>query len=232
MISSTPLTLLFSFLLIGGGTAWSTSPLFTSPSAKTNARPKKIHPLRMALGIPIGKNYKPKWKKLETLEDKEGKLSEKDKGITGTVNVVFNSGSQTISTYANPGDPIRDVASQAGQFIKYGCGKGECGTCQALCNGQYIKPCVATVPRDIPEGEQYVLSVKATKSKSASSGKFYSIRSIIMGFWNNVLGMLGMALTRRAAKKNYDERREYEDMIAQKAREKREARLRADRGGN
>ena len=56
----------------------------------------------MSLGIPIGKNYKPKWKKLETLVEKEGKdVSLSDKGLTGTVNIVFNRMSFGDSTYRN-----------------------------------------------------------------------------------------------------------------------------------
>jgi len=218
-------------------TAWISSPASSSALFRLqtfdNTRADK-HALKynsalpMALGIPIGKNYKTKWKKQATLVEKAGKdFTAKDKGLTGTVNIVFKSGESTLSTYASPGDPLRDVASQAGQFIKYGCGKGECGTCQALCGGKYVKPCVALVPSDVPNGEDYVLQVQATKRKAASSGKFYSVRSIIMGFWNNVLGMIGMAITRRAAKKNYDDRIEFEDMIAKRTREKKEARAAA-----
>ncbi len=176
------------------------------------------------LGIAIGKNYKPKWKKLETLADKEGKSAPSEVGLKGQINVVFKQGDQTIQTVAAVGDPIRDVASQAGQFIKYGCGKGECGTCQALCNGKYITPCTAVVPANIADGEEYVIQVKEVKSKGRSSGKFYSFRSFIMGFYNNVLGMIGFVKDRRLARRNYNERIEYEDMIAKLAAEKRAAR--------
>ena len=177
-----------------------------------------------SLNIAIGKNYDPKWKKLKTLADKEGTKAPEEVGLTGTVNVVFKQGDKTIKTIASPGDPIRDVASQAGQFIKYGCGKGECGTCQALCNGKYIKPCMAVVPADVLEGDDYVIQVKEVKSKGRSSGKFYSVRSFFMGFYNNVLGMIGFVRDRRLARRNYDERIEYEDLIARKAAEKRAVR--------
>ena len=175
------------------------------------------------MALRIGRSYEPKWKKKETLADKGVNLDPKEVGLTGTIPVTFQAGDNTISTFASPGTPIRDVASQAGQFIKYGCGKGECGTCQALCNGKYIKPCVALIPSDLLAGEEYVIQVKETKSKSTSSGKFYSVKSFFMGFYNNLLGMVGFVLTRRAARKNYDERMEYEQMIAEKVAAKKAA---------
>eukprot|EP00429_Kryptoperidinium_foliaceum_P105355 CAMPEP_0176235188 /NCGR_PEP_ID=MMETSP0121_2-20121125/26708_1 /TAXON_ID=160619 /ORGANISM="Kryptoperidinium foliaceum, Strain CCMP 1326" /LENGTH=132 /DNA_ID=CAMNT_0017574599 /DNA_START=370 /DNA_END=768 /DNA_ORIENTATION=- len=118
------------------------------------------------------------------------------------------------------GQPLRDVATQAGQFIQYGCGKGECGTCECMVNGKWIRPCIATVPATA-SGEELMVMVKAVKSKSTSSGTFFSIKSFFMGFWNNLLGMLGFVKFRRAAKKNWEERKEYEDLVAQKTREKK-----------
>ena len=35
-----------------------------------------------------------------------------------------------MSTMAFAGQPLKEVAAQAGQYIKYQCGKGECGTCE------------------------------------------------------------------------------------------------------
>lgn len=187
--------------------------------------PRKITRISSSqLNVKFGKNYTPKWKKLETLADKEGTAAPKDIGLEGTVSVVFKQGDKTIQTVANPGEPIRDVASQAGQFIKYGCGKGECKTCQALCNGKYITPCTDVVPGDIASGEDYVIQIKAIKSKKSNSGKFYSVRSFFMGFYNNILGMIGFVKDRRLAKRNYNERIEYEAMIAKKAAAKKAAR--------
>lgn len=207
------ITILIAFLALNTSSAW------VIPPSETRSKPSST-----SLGIAIGKNYQPKWKKKETLADKEGIKAPTDVGLKGKINVVFKQGDQTIQTVASVGDPIRDVASQAGQFIKYGCGKGECGTCQALCNGQYIKPCTAVVPGGIAEGEDYVIQVKEVKSKGRSSGKFYSVRSFFMGFYNNVLGMIGFVKDRRLARRNYNERIEYEDRIAKLAAEKRAAR--------
>ncbi len=210
--------LVAAVLLTNECNAWVVLP--SSMASKTSST---------SLGIAIGKNYQPKWKKKETLAEKDGSTRPSDIGLKGKINVVFKQGDQTIQTVASVGDPIRDVASQAGQFIKYGCGKGECGTCKALCNGQYITPCTAVVPGGIAEGEDYVIQVKEVKSKGRSSGKFYSVRSFIMGFYNNVLGMIGFVKDRRLARRNYDERIEYEDLVAKMAAEKRAARERASK---
>ena len=208
------LSLLLSTIIPALASAFSNGPRY-------NIHQQRANQLQMALGI--GRGYETKWKKKETLADKSKNLDPQEVGLTGTIPVTFQSGGNEISTLASPGTPIRDVASQAGQFIKYGCGKGECGTCQALCNGKYIKPCVALVPSDLLAGEEYVIQVKETKSKSTSSGKFYSVKSFFMGFYNNLLGMVGFVLTRRAANRNYDERMDYERMIAEKVAAKKAA---------
>jgi 2Fe-2S iron-sulfur cluster binding domain len=170
-------------------------------------------------------HYEPKWKKKETLADAMGPIKDLAQvGLKGDVPVVFKQGNVTKSTMAMKGQPLRDVATQAGQFIKYGCGKGECGTCEALVNGQWIRPCSTFVPADLSPGMEYVVQVKEVKSKAASSGKFYSVRSFLMGFYNNLLGMVGFVKYRRAAKKNWDERREYEELVRQRTLEKKRAR--------
>lgn len=93
----------------------------------------------------FGRNYEPKWVKQETLAEKLVKegvntVSPTDVGLVGTVPVVFKQGNVTKTTMAIVGQPLSEVATQAGQFIKYGCGKGECGTCESLCNGKFIRP--------------------------------------------------------------------------------------------
>jgi len=176
----------------------------------------------------FGRNYEPKWKKQATLAEKlaqEGKFvpqAPTDVGLIGTVPVVFKQGNVTKTTMAIVGQPLSEVATQAGQYIKYGCGKGECGTCESLCNGKYIRPCTETVP---DTGEEVVITVKEVKNKSKSSGKFYSVRSFLFGFYNNVLGMVGFVRTRKYAKKNWQERQDYEDNLKILTAQKREARL-------
>lgn len=178
-------------------------------------------PLHM---IAVGKSYQPKWKKKKTLAEESGETAPPSAvGLTGTVPVMFKMGDETKTSMASVGQPLRDVASQAGQYIKYGCGKGECGTCECLSNGQWIRPCTAVVPADFDmDGSgTYTIMVKEVKNKARSSGKFYSVRSFLMGFYNNILGMGGMIFTRRAAKRNYDERMGYEDMVKAKVMEKK-----------
>ena len=141
--------------------------------------------------------YEPKWKKKETLAEQMGVGSStvkdlKEIGIIGTVPVRFTQGNVTKTTMALPNQPLREVAIQAGQFIKYGCGKGECGTCEALVNGQWIRPCSVNVPSDLIPGQEYVVQVKEVKNKARSSGKFCSVRSFLYGFYNNVLGVVEM----------------------------------------
>jgi len=186
--------------------------------------------LRMAdVGLPLpGRNYDPKWKKQKTLAEKNGGPQSFDEiGLDGTIPVLFKEGDKTRTTMAMVGQPIQDVASQAGQYIKYGCGKGECGSCEALCNGKWIRPCVAVIPSDAIAGEDFIITVKGVKNTSKSSGKFYSIRSFLFGFYNNVLGMVGFVTTRKAARKNLDDRLSFEDMVAQKTKEKKAARAAA-----
>lgn len=163
--------------------------------------------------------YVPKWKKKNTLADDMGDLDFQDKGIKGTVSVVFKQGDETKTTMAMPGQPLRDVATQAGQFIKYGCGKGECGTCEAMCNGKWVRPCKDVVPVD--SLEEVVIQVKEIANKSKSSGTFFSVKSFFMGFYNNLLGMVGFVKYRKNAKENWEERQEYEELIRQLTLEKR-----------
>jgi ferredoxin len=157
-------------------------------------------------------------------------------GIKGNIAVSFKQGNVTKMTMALPSQPLRDVASQAGQFIKYGCGKGECGTCECLIGGKWQRPCVTTVQQALSvasdqdssdANQQLLVIVKEVKAVVVSSGKFFSVRSFLLGFWNNFLGMIGFVLSRRAAKKNWQERQDYEKLIAQKILEKKQQRLAA-----
>lgn len=170
-----------------------------------------------------GKGYVPKWTKKSTLAEEQGSINDlgfEKVGLKGTIPVVFRQGNETRTSMAWAGQPMRDVATQAGQFIKYGCGKGECGTCECMVNGKWIRPCTATVPA-LASGEELIVQVKAIKNKSKSSGTFFSIKSFLMGFWNNLIGMIGFVKFRKAAMKNWEERKAYEDLVAQKTLEKK-----------
>jgi ferredoxin len=170
--------------------------------------------------------YVPKWKKKQTLAEEAG-LSSDDPtkaGLIGTIPVIFNQGNETKTTLALVGQPLSDVAVQAGQYIRYSCKKGECGTCACKVDGAWVRPCVSKIPALEPDQEAYTVTLKAIKNKSLSSGKFYSVRSFFMGFYNNILGMAGFVKQRRQARKNFSERMEIEDRIATLAKEKKLAR--------
>ena len=99
---------------------------------------------------------------------------------------------------------------------------------QYSCDGKWIRPCTAIVP---PDAQNLVVMVKEIKSKkTTSSGKFFSVRSFLMGFWTNVVGMVGFAKSRRLAKQSWDERQEYEQLIKQRALEKKLARSSQQQG--
>ena len=101
-------------------------------------------------------------------------------------------------------------------------GKGQCGTCECILNGKWIRPCVTAVSKaDVPAGGKLILQLKAVKNRSKSSGRFFSLRSFIMGFWNNLLGMFGFLKFRKNAMQNWNERKAYEELIAQKTLEKK-----------
>lgn len=85
------------------------------------------------------------------------------------------------------------------------------------------------MPADLAAGSEYVVIVKEIKSKkTVTSGKFYSVRSFLVGFYTNVLGMIGFVAWRKKAKKNWSERQEYEDLIKQKALAKKLAKQNKD----
>lgn len=229
-----------AILLVGSSNA------FTVPSSQVSNNIKGDSCSSLYMSATEGKaakkeGYVPKWKKLQTLADETGtgELAAEDKGLAGAVPIVFSQGKMKkgefveksrIETSAMPGQPFKLVASQSGAFIKYGCGKGECGTCQSKCNGSYIKPCVDKVPIDLeldPETGKYptlVIEVKGTRAKVVSSGKFFSVKSFLLGFWNNLLGMGGFVRDRRKAKKNYQDRIDNEDAIQKLTAEKKRKR--------
>lgn len=206
--------------LVAATAAFTPSLLFSTPGTSSSTS-------SVARFATQDKGYQPKWKKKGTLAEEQGSINDlgfESVGLKGTIPVVFKQGNETRSSMAWAGQPLRDVATQAGQYIKFGCGKGECGTCECMVNGKWIRPCVATVP-SLAASEELVVQVKAVTSKAKSSGTFFSFRSFIMGFWNNLLGMVGFVKMRRAARENWEERKAYEDLVRQKTMEKKRQRM-------
>ena len=232
MSSSSSLTTTMAFSTAGSGSFAKQSPLFTKSKASAAATATTSRTTTVLAVATVGTEnkkkqaaYKPKWVKKQTLAEAAGDsttLGHAKVGLKGTIPVLFQQGNTTITTKAWAGQPIRDVASQAGQFIQYGCGKGECGTCECKMDGKWIRPCIATVPASFADGGgELVLTLKEGRAKTTSSGTFFSIKSFFMGFWNNVLGMIGFAKFKQKAIDNYTERQEYESLVKQKTLEKR-----------
>lgn len=202
----------------------SSSPLFMASDTETETEKKAAKK----------EGYVPKWKKSATLADTIGDMSAEEKGLVGAIPISFQMGKGKKATFLEtsgmPGQPLKLVASQAGQYIQYGCGKGECGTCESKCNGKYVRPCVDVVPTDLEpneatgEYETLVIQVKGTRAKVVSSGKFFSAKSFLLGFWNNFLGMFGLVRDRRKAKKNWEDRISNEDAIKALTAEKKRKR--------
>ncbi len=55
-----------------------------------------------------------------------------------------------VTTTAEPGEPLLDVAHRAGVSIPTGCLKGACYVCRVAIEGQEnpVRACIATVPID------------------------------------------------------------------------------------
>ena len=97
-------------------------------------------------------------------------------GLTGNIPVKFSQGNDTLSTMAIVGQPLGDVAAQAGQYIKYKCRKGECGTCEVRVDGKWIRTCTATVPY-VDKGQDYNVFVRPSMvPKGKKSSRFFSFR--------------------------------------------------------
>ena len=104
------------------------------------------------------------------------------------------------------------VAAQSGQYIKYQCRKGECGTCEVHANGQAVRMCQTVVPA-LAAGEAYVVEVPLLKSKTKKASRFFSIKSFFAGFKNNLLGMVGFVRAGRKEKEAFNDRMSEEQRI-------------------
>jgi len=170
------------------------------------------------------------WSRRKTLAEDAGGLADvKDAaavGLVGTIPVAFEQGNETIETMAIAGQPLSEVATQCGQYIKYKCGKGECGTCEVRVDGKWIRTCTARVPA-LPPGEVYNIFVRASMTKTKKASRFFSFRSFIAGFRNNLLGMFGFVREGRKSQNRFQERLDNEQRILEIAAAKKAARLAA-----
>jgi hypothetical protein len=166
------------------------------------------------------------WSKRSTLAEKSGGASQLGAaavGLTGRIPVVFTQGNDTAQTMATVGQPLSSVAAQAGQFIKYKCRKGECGTCAVRIEGKWVRTCVSNVP-SIPEGQTYNIVVRPSMVKGKKATRFFSFRSFIDGFKNNLLGMAGFVKEgplSRKGQENFKVRLSTEEEILEKVKQRK-----------
>jgi len=168
----------------------------------------------------------------QTLAETEGGVGDKGNGavgLVGNIPVTFTQGNSTIDTVAIVGQPLSEVAAQCGQYIKYQCRKGECGTCAVQVDGQWTRTCVTKIPH-VPKGETFAVTVRGSMIKTAKSSRFYSFKSIIAGAKNNLLGMVGFVREGRRSKNNFKDRIDAEAELLEKAKARKAARLAAEQG--
>ena len=150
-------------------------------------------------------------------------------GLIGNIPVTFTQGNETLSTMAIVGQPLSEVAAQCGQYIKYKCRKGECGTCEVRIDGQWTRTCVTKVP-PVGKGETYEVHVRGSMIKTAKSSRFYSFKSILAGFRNNLLGMVGFVRDGRRSENAFKHRLDSEAQLLAEAKARKAARLAAGGG--
>jgi hypothetical protein len=66
------------------------------------------------------------------------------------------------------------------------CRKGECGTCEVMSDGKWIRTCVTKVASPMQ------INIRAAKVKSKKASGFFSPQSFVDGFTANALGMVGL----------------------------------------
>lgn len=173
------------------------------------------------------------WSKRETLAEKTGGgLADQGGaavGLIGTIAVEFAQGEGVLATLAMPGQPLSEVAAQAGQFIKYKCGKGECGTCEVRVDGKWVRTCATRVPALAP-GETFKVHVRGSMVRGKKASRFFSVRSFFDGFRNNLLGMIGFVREGRKSTDQFQERLERERRVLEMAAAKKAAK-KAKEGG-
>jgi hypothetical protein len=166
------------------------------------------------------------WSKRKTLSEDLGSSEGgfEESGLIGTVPVEFKQGDAVRRTMALAGQPLGQVAIQAGQVIKYQCRKGECGTCEVAIKGGHVRVCQALVPSSLADGETYVVEVPLGKVKTKKQSSFFSIRSFFDGFRNNFMGIIGFVRYGRKEKENFKERMSAEQQLKAMVAAKKAAR--------
>ncbi|GAB5369041.1 hypothetical protein AAMO2058_001371200 [Amorphochlora amoebiformis] len=137
--------------------------------------------------------------------------------LLGDIPVVFQP--ENKATMAKAGQPLSEVATQADVFIRYGCKKGECGTCAVNVDGKWVQACQTSIP-PVSNGEVFGVTVRPVKSSSSKKkpSTFFSPASFVEGVVNNGLGMVGFAQECIGADPDFNVRmqreREIREMVA------------------
>ena len=128
---------------------------------------------------------------------------------------------------AEVGAPLEEVAQANDVEIKYKCKKGECGTCQVNVDNRWVKACQTTIP-SVGPGEVLNIVVKPVihKDEDEEKAAFFSPKSFADGFFNNAVGVVGMAqgLVSDKVQEEYETRLDKEARIAELAAAKRRER--------
>ena len=76
------------------------------------------------------------------------------------------------------------------------------------------------------ENNLFEVTVKPTMMKGqGKASKFYSLKSFVMGWYNNILGMVGFVKTSATEGKNFRDRLDGEDEVARLVAERKAKRL-------
>jgi aerobic-type carbon monoxide dehydrogenase small subunit (CoxS/CutS family) len=104
------------------------------------------------------------------------------------------------------GEKLSIVAENAGIPITYKCKKGECGTCQVMIDGKWVKACQHTIA--MPENPSAILQINVTSKKEERKkpAKFFSPASFVEGVINNGLGVVGFVKEAMSVDDEFEQR--------------------------
>jgi ferredoxin len=156
------------------------------------------------------------WTHKETLKGPKGA------GLGGDIEVLFKIGDEEKPTNAFAGQPLSEVAAQAGAVIPYKCKKGECGTCKVMIDGHWTQACQTKIPA-LGKGEVFQVNIRETSVKSKKASGFYSAASFRDGFLNNAIGVVGFVKEGIAEEDNFKVRMEREKELLAKVAAKKAA---------
>jgi aerobic-type carbon monoxide dehydrogenase small subunit (CoxS/CutS family) len=157
------------------------------------------------------------WTTKDTLEGPKGA------GLGGNIDVLFKIGEEEKPTKAFAGQPLSEVAAQAGAVIPYKCKKGECGTCKVMIDGKWAQACQTKIP-SLGSSEIFQVNIREANVKSKKASGFYSAQSFFDGFTNNAMGVVGFVSEGIKEEDNFQVRMQREKELLAKVAAKKAAR--------